>query len=418
MSIIMVSYRRDDTRWITGRIYDRLEDHYGRGSVFMDIDAIPVGLDFREHIQEILERCDILLAIIGPRWLGTDERGNHAIAEESDWVRIEIETAMAKKIPVIPVLIDRMRMPKASDLPESLRNFAFRQAAEIDTGVDFRTHVDRLVRSMDQHLRAKSASPAATPEPNIIARAEPPPSAPAPVQSPDWPRPVSRAGILAEQRVRATTTARVASQRVLAIVLHTRSWIVIAGLLFVSELLALLSEGAVTAGNRGLLIALTSLPLGAVSLIGLGQRLFGYLRSRSDSVDYAIVVLGVLLIASVPTFFHATHPPDHFIAAAAWPLVLLGGLGLVFVGTALICQVIRAEHRLKWWVGGAIVLLGFVWFDSNPVSGYLSFLDWRIRSVLIFTCALVSTCILIVLGSRAIFQFLRNADQSPPASAL
>jgi hypothetical protein len=185
-------------------------------------------------------------------------------------------------------------------------------------------------------------------------------------------------------------------------------------LFFVSELLALLSEGAVTEGNRRLLIALTSLPLGAVSLIGLGQRLFGYLRSRSERVDYAIIVLGVLLIASVPTFFHATHPPDHFIAAAAWPLVLLGGLGLVFVGTALICQVIRAEYRLKWWVGGAIALLGFAWFDSNPVSGYLSLLDWRIRSVLIFTCALVSTCILIVLGSRAIFQFLRNADQSPP----
>jgi len=148
-------------------------------------------------------------------------------------------------------------------------------------------------------------------------------------------------------------------------------------------------------------------------LIGLGQRLFGYLRSRSDNVDYAIIVLGVLLIASVPTFFHATHPPNHYIAAAAWPLVLLGGLGLMFIATALICQVMRAEHRLKWWVGAAIVLLGFGWFNSNAASGNLLFLDWRVRSVLIFTCVLVATCILIVLGSRAIGKALSTFRDSP-----
>lgn len=101
MPTIMLSYRRDNSKWIAGRIFDRLEDHYGKGNVFMDIDAIPVGLDFREHLKHSLQRCDILLAIVGPKWLGTDEHGHHAIAEETDWVRIEIETALAKKIPVI-----------------------------------------------------------------------------------------------------------------------------------------------------------------------------------------------------------------------------------------------------------------------------------------------------------------------------
>jgi hypothetical protein len=107
---------------MAGRIFDRLEDHYGKNNVFMDIDTIPIGLDFREHLQQTLQRCDILIAIVGPRWLGTDAHGHHAISEETDWVRIEIETALANGIPVVPVLIDRLQMPRASELPESLRN--------------------------------------------------------------------------------------------------------------------------------------------------------------------------------------------------------------------------------------------------------------------------------------------------------
>src|ERR1700720_4055757 len=159
MPTIVLSYRRDDSKWIAGRIFDRLEGHYGRGNVFMDIDTIPVGLDFREYLQQSLDRCDILLAVVGPRWLVTDEPGRHAITDETDWVRIEIETALAKKIPVIPILIDRLRMPKASELPDTLRDFTFRQAAEVDSGVDFRSHMDRLIRSMDQYLQRQSAVP-------------------------------------------------------------------------------------------------------------------------------------------------------------------------------------------------------------------------------------------------------------------
>jgi hypothetical protein len=56
MPTIFVSYRRDDTRWITGRIFDRLEQHYGKGQVLMDIDSIPVGMDFREHLYQILKQ--------------------------------------------------------------------------------------------------------------------------------------------------------------------------------------------------------------------------------------------------------------------------------------------------------------------------------------------------------------------------
>jgi hypothetical protein len=157
MATIVLSYRREDSKWIAGRIFDRLEDHYGKGNVFMDIDAIPIGLDFREHIQQNLDRCDILVAVVGPQWLAHDETGQLRIADETDWVRIEIEAALNKKIPVVPVLIDQSRMPKPGVLPESVRNFAFRQAATVDSGVDFRAHMERLIRSIDRHLAGHAA---------------------------------------------------------------------------------------------------------------------------------------------------------------------------------------------------------------------------------------------------------------------
>ena len=109
MPTIILSYRREDTAWIAGRVHDRLKGHFGEDNVFMDIDSIPFGLDFREHIQELLDRCDILVAIVGPRWATPDESGRLRLTDETDWVRIEIDAALAKKIPVIPVLIDDRR---------------------------------------------------------------------------------------------------------------------------------------------------------------------------------------------------------------------------------------------------------------------------------------------------------------------
>jgi hypothetical protein len=164
MPNIVVSYRRDDSKWIAGRVFDHLEAQYGKGRVFMDIDSIPYGLDFREHIRNTLDRCDILVVVIGPRWLETNEEGHARILAETDWVRIEIEAALARKIPVIPALIDRARMPKPSELPESMQSFAFRQAADIDSGRDFRAHMERLIRSMNDLLKTVQAQAPPPPE--------------------------------------------------------------------------------------------------------------------------------------------------------------------------------------------------------------------------------------------------------------
>ena len=73
MPTIAISYRREDTRWMVGRIFDHLVEYYGRDSIFMDIDGVPLGLDFRDQIRNTLQRSDILLAVIGPQWLAAQK---------------------------------------------------------------------------------------------------------------------------------------------------------------------------------------------------------------------------------------------------------------------------------------------------------------------------------------------------------
>jgi hypothetical protein len=168
-SKIVISYRRQDSEAITGRIRDRLAGQYGGESVFMDIDSIPFGLDFREQIEHALRHTDILIAIIGPRWARGGKGGRSRINEENDPVRVEVETALRRGIPVVPILVNGATMPKPTELPDGLKELSFRNAAAVDSGRDFHQHMDRVIRSMDQILvnRAKaSGSPAAT-DPNI-----------------------------------------------------------------------------------------------------------------------------------------------------------------------------------------------------------------------------------------------------------
>lgn len=154
MPRITISYRRDNSGVITGRIFDRLAAHFGRDLVFRDIDSIPPGADFREHINHVLDQSDMLLAIVGPKWLGL-RGGQTRIDDESDPVRVEIEASLRKKMPVIPVLVLRAAMPRVSQLPETVKDFAYRHAVQVDAGQDFDVHAARLIRAMDRILRQK-----------------------------------------------------------------------------------------------------------------------------------------------------------------------------------------------------------------------------------------------------------------------
>lgn len=165
MPRIAISYRRADAQDITGRIFDRLATRYGRQSVFRDIDNIRPGFDFRDQISHALGRADVLLVIVSPRWVGRTGRRSR-INDEADPVRIEVETAIKRDIPVIPVLVGGAEMPRTTQLPDSIHSFVFRHAVSIDSGLDFDIHVDRLCRNIDRILEDPSAEPiAVSPDP-------------------------------------------------------------------------------------------------------------------------------------------------------------------------------------------------------------------------------------------------------------
>jgi TIR domain len=147
--MLLICYRRADTRLIAGRIVDRLEAHFGKGSVFLDIEDTPAGVDFREHIELVIEQCDVLLALIGPQWAGPIGTSQPRIFDKTDSVRIEIEAALRRNIPIIPILIDRSPMPTPQQLPQSLKEFAFRNAVDIDPGRDFNIHMGRLLHRLE-----------------------------------------------------------------------------------------------------------------------------------------------------------------------------------------------------------------------------------------------------------------------------
>jgi len=166
MAKIFLSYRRQDSAGVAGRIYDRLRAHFGDGAVFVDIDNIPFGVDFREHIDSAVGQCDVVVAVIGRHWAG-ETNADRRIDDPRDFVRIEIESALKRDIPVIPILIDRTSMPTEAELPSSIAGLTYRNAIEMDLGRDFNHHVERLVQGIDFHLKRTTpaaASPLSQPQ--------------------------------------------------------------------------------------------------------------------------------------------------------------------------------------------------------------------------------------------------------------
>ncbi len=149
---IFVSYRRQESAHLAGRLYDRLADRFGEGQIFIDVDAIEPGVDFAEEISRAVAACQVLLAIIGPGWLTTtDERGRRRLDDPDDIVRLEIEAALARAVRVIPILLEGAIMPGREDLPESLAGLARRNALVI-RHESFRYDAGRLVTVIERIL--------------------------------------------------------------------------------------------------------------------------------------------------------------------------------------------------------------------------------------------------------------------------
>jgi formylglycine-generating enzyme required for sulfatase activity len=147
---IFIGYRRDDTADVAGRIYDAMALRFGKGRVFKDVDNIGPGVHFGDYIKSVLPRCRVALMLIGPHWLESkDEDGHRRLDDEHDWVRIEIETALSTPdVLTVPVLVNGARMPRASEVPESLRPLLQRNAAIIRRDPDFHDDVERLATAL------------------------------------------------------------------------------------------------------------------------------------------------------------------------------------------------------------------------------------------------------------------------------
>jgi hypothetical protein len=146
-SKIFISYRRDDSSGHAGRALDRLQREFG-SNVVMDVDAIPLGVNFVKALHEEVARCGVLLAVIGPGWLDArDDHGDRRLDNPKDFVRIEIAAALQRDVPVIPILLDGARIPKADQLPDDLKELASRNGLDV-RHASFHSDMDKLIRGL------------------------------------------------------------------------------------------------------------------------------------------------------------------------------------------------------------------------------------------------------------------------------
>ena len=148
MPTVFINYRREESAGEARALFNDLVAQLGDAAVFMDVDSIAPGLDFREVVQQRLASCDLMLALVGKEWLTVTTRdGRRRIDDPGDFVRLEIEGALKRKIPVAPVLLHGAQMPSADSLPESMRDFAFRNAFEL-SHTRWESDVDEMLRRL------------------------------------------------------------------------------------------------------------------------------------------------------------------------------------------------------------------------------------------------------------------------------
>jgi hypothetical protein len=152
MRAIFISYRRQDSEGEAGRLFDDLVRVFGDDLVFMDVSAIEAGQDFRKAIEKNVASCGVLLSMIGNEWLAAkNEAGERKLDDPADFVRLETASALKRDIPVIPVLVRGARMPRPDELPEDLKDLAYRNAAEI-THARWTTDVKILIETVQRAI--------------------------------------------------------------------------------------------------------------------------------------------------------------------------------------------------------------------------------------------------------------------------
>ena len=165
---IFISYRRSDCQPQANGLYDGLSYRLRGANIFMDIDSIPYGVDFEEHIRAEIEACDVVLVLVGDNWLDpVTDGGERRIDQEGDFVRLEIENALSHpSVKVIPVLVEGARMPTQAELPKSISRLARLNAIELSDR-RWKADLERLAAVVEGLTPQASVEPS-TPEPPSI----------------------------------------------------------------------------------------------------------------------------------------------------------------------------------------------------------------------------------------------------------
>ena len=151
---IFLSYRRADSQNETDQIYKALVADFGSNCVFRDMESIPLGVNFKDHIDSVISTCDVVIIIIGDKWKGeiNSKRGSR-LDDPNDFVRLEVEAALQRNIPVIPVLIRNTQMPEEKSIPSSLQVLRFRNAVSLSSNSNGLIQDPiRLLNSIKEHL--------------------------------------------------------------------------------------------------------------------------------------------------------------------------------------------------------------------------------------------------------------------------
>lgn len=163
MGAVFLSYRRGDSEGQARALSLELERLLGHDSVFMDVDSIGLGYDFRQVLQERLASCSMMMVLIGPGWLAAaDASGTRRLDVPTDFVRQEVAAALKRNIPVVPVLLQGARMPSPEQLPEEIADLSYRNGFELGHST-WESDVSEMVRRLG--LLKKRADAPASPVP-------------------------------------------------------------------------------------------------------------------------------------------------------------------------------------------------------------------------------------------------------------
>jgi hypothetical protein len=147
---IFISYRRDDNADFVERLRDWFIQRYKRENVFMDFDTIPPFTRFADFINERVHECDVLIAVVGPRWMELmREKAAHF---QDDYVRIEVGLALQEGKLVAPICIKGASIPLQAELPYDLRSMLDYNAAFLNSGSAFLDNIEYIIDAIEEEL--------------------------------------------------------------------------------------------------------------------------------------------------------------------------------------------------------------------------------------------------------------------------